>query len=86
MAEKLQPRTLRLSPPGLGLAEGRGERGAVRMLGDMDEEDDAFQLPTGGTRLASLFGQDQTTTESGNVLFQYMLPKQPKKGQLSTGK
>ncbi|CAI5794226.1 FK506-binding protein 15-like isoform X2 [Podarcis lilfordi] len=49
MAEKLQPRTLRLSPPGLGLAEGRGERGAVRMLGDMDEEDEAFQLPTGGT-------------------------------------
>ncbi|XP_053229933.1 FK506-binding protein 15-like isoform X4 [Podarcis raffonei] len=84
MAEKLQPRTLRLSPPGLGLAEGRGERGAVRMLGDMDEEDDAFQLPTGGTRLASLFGQDQTTTESGNVLFQYMPPKQPKKGQPAT--
>nr|XP_028571162.1 FK506-binding protein 15-like isoform X2 [Podarcis muralis] len=126
MAEKLQPRALRLSPPGLGLAEGRGERGAVRMSGDMDEEDEAFQLPTGGvacededmdeedeafqlptggvacededmdeedeafqlptggTRLASLFGQDQTTTESGNVLFQYMPPKQPKKGQLAT--
>ncbi|CAI5794225.1 FK506-binding protein 15-like isoform X2 [Podarcis lilfordi] len=84
MAEKLQPRTLRLSPPGLGLAEGRGERGAVRMLGDMDEEDEAFQLPTGGTRLASLFGQDQTATESGNVLFQYMPPKQPKKGQPAT--
>ncbi|CAI5794227.1 FK506-binding protein 15-like isoform X2 [Podarcis lilfordi] len=50
----------------------------------MDEEDEAFQLPTGGTRLASLFGQDQTTTESGNVLFQYMSPKQPKKGQLAT--
>ncbi|XP_077778490.1 FK506-binding protein 15-like isoform X2 [Podarcis muralis] len=84
MAEKLQPRALRLSPPGLGLAEGRGERGAVRMSGDMDEEDEAFQLPTGGTRLASLFGQDQTATESGNVLFQYMSPKQPKKGQLAT--
>ncbi|XP_053230828.1 FK506-binding protein 15-like [Podarcis raffonei] len=78
MAEKLQPRTLRLSPPGLGLAEGRGERGAVRMLGDMDEEDDAFQLPTGGTRLASLFEQDQTATESGNVLFQYRPSKRAK--------
>ncbi|XP_077778484.1 FK506-binding protein 15-like isoform X7 [Podarcis muralis] len=54
------------------------------MLGDMDEEDEAFQLPTGGTRLASLFGQDQTATESGNVLFQYMPPKQPKKGQPAT--
>nr|XP_028571159.1 FK506-binding protein 15-like isoform X5 [Podarcis muralis] len=54
------------------------------MSGDMDEEDEAFQLPTGGTRLASLFGQDQTATESGNVLFQYMPPKQPKKGQPAT--
>ncbi|XP_032993463.1 FK506-binding protein 15 isoform X3 [Lacerta agilis] len=54
------------------------------MYGDMDEEDEAFQLPTGGTRLASLFGLDQTATESENVLFQYMPPKQPKKGQPAT--
>ncbi|CAI5772363.1 Hypothetical predicted protein, partial [Podarcis lilfordi] len=54
------------------------------MLGDMDEEDKVFQLPTGGTKLASLFGQDQTTTESANVLFQYRPPKRAKICQPAT--
>ncbi|KAJ6652055.1 hypothetical protein lerEdw1_015258 [Lerista edwardsae] len=52
------------------------------MFGGVGEEDDAdFLSPTGGARLASLFGLDQTEAGTGNEFFQYTAPKQPKKGQ-----
>ncbi|XP_074871864.1 FK506-binding protein 15 isoform X2 [Carettochelys insculpta] len=52
------------------------------MFGPAAEEDDAdFLSPTGGARLASLFGLDQTVSGHGNEFFQYTAPKQPKKGQ-----
>ncbi|XP_048679042.2 FK506-binding protein 15 isoform X3 [Caretta caretta] len=38
-------------------------------------------FPMNSTRLASLFGLDQTVSVHGNEFFQYTAPKQPKKGQ-----
>uniref|UniRef100_A0A1A7W7I7 peptidylprolyl isomerase n=2 Tax=Iconisemion striatum TaxID=60296 RepID=A0A1A7W7I7_9TELE len=43
-----------------------------------DDEDGDFLSPTGGAKLASLFGLDQHTSQ-GNESFQYTAPKQPKK-------
>lgn len=43
-----------------------------------DDEDGDFLSPTGGAKLASLFGLDQETSQ-GNESFQYTAPKQPKK-------
>ncbi|KAH0615480.1 hypothetical protein JD844_004778 [Phrynosoma platyrhinos] len=51
------------------------------MFGGAEEDDADFLSPTGGARLASLFGLDQTVTGGGNEFFQYTAPKQPKKGQ-----
>nr|XP_060613430.1 FK506-binding protein 15 isoform X2 [Anolis sagrei ordinatus] len=51
------------------------------MFGATEEDDTDFLSPTGGTRLASLFGLDQTVTGGGNEFFQYTAPKQPKRGQ-----
>lgn len=65
--------TLRL-PPGSG-AKASG------MFGAGDEDDADFLSPSGGARLASLFGLDQAATDHGNEFFQYTAPKQPKKGQ-----
>ncbi|KAE8582104.1 hypothetical protein XENTR_v10019950 [Xenopus tropicalis] len=50
-----------------------------------DEEDTDFISPTGGAKLASLFGMDQSTSGQGNESFQYTAPKQPKKGPGATG-
>ncbi|XP_048840020.1 FK506-binding protein 15-like isoform X2 [Brienomyrus brachyistius] len=49
-----------------------------------DDEDGDFLSPTGGAKLASLFGMDQATTQ-GNESFQYTAPKQPKKGSAGSG-
>ncbi|XP_065803711.1 FK506-binding protein 15 isoform X2 [Muntiacus reevesi] len=49
------------------------------MFGASDEDDTDFLSPSGGTRLASLFGLDQAAAGHGNE-FQYTAPKQPKKG------
>ncbi|XP_058015310.1 FK506-binding protein 15 isoform X2 [Ahaetulla prasina] len=49
------------------------------MFGGAEEEDADFVSPTGGARLASLFGMDQTASGTGNEFFQYTAPKQPKK-------
>ncbi|XP_063000887.1 FK506-binding protein 15 [Elgaria multicarinata webbii] len=54
------------------------------MFGGVEEDDVDFLSPTGGARLASLFGLDQTVTGSSNEFFQYTAPKQPKKGQPAT--
>ncbi|XP_015278615.1 PREDICTED: FK506-binding protein 15 [Gekko japonicus] len=54
------------------------------MFGGSEEDDADFLSPTGGARLASLFGLDQTVTGAGNEFFQYTAPKQPKKGQPAT--
>lgn len=43
-----------------------------------DDEDGDFLSPTGGAKLASLFGLDQETNQ-GNESFQYTAPKQPRK-------
>uniref|UniRef100_A0A4W5PGQ3 peptidylprolyl isomerase n=1 Tax=Hucho hucho TaxID=62062 RepID=A0A4W5PGQ3_9TELE len=43
-----------------------------------DDEDGDFLSPTGGTKLASLFGLDQAASQ-GNESFQYTAPKQPRK-------
>ncbi|XP_072244718.1 FK506-binding protein 15 isoform X2 [Leuresthes tenuis] len=43
-----------------------------------DEEDGDFLSPTGGAKLASLFGLDQEASQ-GNESFQYTAPKQPRK-------
>ncbi|XP_059957363.1 FK506-binding protein 15 isoform X2 [Mesoplodon densirostris] len=51
------------------------------MFGAGDEDDTDFLSPSGGTRLASLFGLDQTAAGHGNEFFHYTAPKQPKKGQ-----
>ncbi|XP_060010557.1 FK506-binding protein 15 isoform X6 [Lagenorhynchus albirostris] len=51
------------------------------MFGAGDEEDTDFLSPSGGTRLASLFGLDQAAAGHGNEFFHYTAPKQPKKGQ-----
>ncbi|XP_064420335.1 FK506-binding protein 15 isoform X2 [Latimeria chalumnae] len=50
-----------------------------------DEDDADFLSPTGGAKLASLFGMDQTVAEQGNESFQYTAPKQPRKGPAATG-
>ncbi|XP_029115502.1 FK506-binding protein 15 [Scleropages formosus] len=49
-----------------------------------DDEDGDFLSPTGGAKLASLFGLDQAASQ-GNESFQYTAPKQPKKATASTG-
>ncbi|XP_009186525.2 FK506-binding protein 15 isoform X4 [Papio anubis] len=51
------------------------------MFGAGDEDDTDFLSPSGGARLASLFGLDQAAAGHGNEFFQYTAPKQPKKGQ-----
>ncbi|KAM6169435.1 FK506-binding protein 15 [Rhynchocyon petersi] len=51
------------------------------MFGAGDEDDTDFLSPSGGARLASLFGLDQASAGHGNDFFQYTAPKQPKKGQ-----
>ncbi|XP_055467679.1 FK506-binding protein 15 isoform X3 [Psammomys obesus] len=51
------------------------------MFGAGDEDDTDFLSPSGGAKLASLFGLDQATLGHGNEFFQYTAPKQPKKGQ-----
>uniref|UniRef100_A0A8C9BUI7 peptidylprolyl isomerase n=1 Tax=Phocoena sinus TaxID=42100 RepID=A0A8C9BUI7_PHOSS len=51
------------------------------MFGAGDEDDTDFLSPSGGTRLASLFGLDQAAAGHGNEFFHYTAPKQPKKGQ-----
>uniref|UniRef100_A0A8C7MVY1 peptidylprolyl isomerase n=1 Tax=Oncorhynchus kisutch TaxID=8019 RepID=A0A8C7MVY1_ONCKI len=43
-----------------------------------DDEDGDFLSPTGGAKLASLFGLDQAPSQ-GNESFQYTAPKQPRK-------
>lgn len=43
-----------------------------------DNEDGDFLSPTGGAKLASLFGLDQEASQ-GNESFQYTAPKQPRK-------
>ncbi|KAK7135261.1 hypothetical protein R3I94_014044 [Phoxinus phoxinus] len=49
-----------------------------------DDEDGDFLSPTGGAKLASLFGLDQTSSK-GNESFQYTAPKQPRKSSASSG-
>ncbi|XP_061585685.1 FK506-binding protein 15 isoform X1 [Cololabis saira] len=44
-----------------------------------DDEDGDFLSPSGGAKLASLFGLDHAASQ-GNESFQYTAPKQPKKG------
>ncbi|XP_012576943.1 PREDICTED: FK506-binding protein 15 isoform X1 [Condylura cristata] len=51
------------------------------MFGAGDEDDTDFLSPSGGARLASLFGLDQAAAGHGNEFFQFTAPKQPKKGQ-----
>ncbi|XP_056394909.1 FK506-binding protein 15 isoform X2 [Hyla sarda] len=51
----------------------------------LDEEDADFLSPSGGAKLASLFGMDQTVSAQGNESFQYTAPKQPKKGTAPAG-
>ncbi|XP_073496663.1 FK506-binding protein 15 isoform X2 [Phyllobates terribilis] len=50
-----------------------------------DEEDADFLSPTGGAKLASLFGMDQGVSAQGNESFHYTAPKQPKKGGVPAG-
>ncbi|XP_063289078.1 FK506-binding protein 15 isoform X2 [Pelobates fuscus] len=50
-----------------------------------EEDDTDFLSPTGGAKLASLFGMDQTASRQGNESFQYTAPKQPKKGPGAAG-
>nr|XP_055157883.1 FK506-binding protein 15 isoform X2 [Nyctereutes procyonoides] len=54
------------------------------MFGGGDEDDTDFLSPSGGARLASLFGPDQASAGYGNEFFQYTAPKQPKKGPGTT--
>ncbi|XP_016375894.1 FK506-binding protein 15-like isoform X2 [Sinocyclocheilus rhinocerous] len=49
-----------------------------------DDEDGDFLSPTGGAKLASLFGLDQTVSQ-GNESFQYTAPKQPRKSPANSG-
>ncbi|XP_077091599.1 FK506-binding protein 15 isoform X2 [Siphateles boraxobius] len=49
-----------------------------------DDEDGDFLSPTGGAKLASLFGLDQTVSK-GNESFQYTAPKQPRKSSANSG-
>ncbi|KAG8447401.1 hypothetical protein GDO86_014757 [Hymenochirus boettgeri] len=50
-----------------------------------DDEDTDFLSPTGGAKLASLFGMDQTVSGQGNESFHYTAPKQPKKASGAVG-
>ncbi|XP_053551660.1 LOW QUALITY PROTEIN: FK506-binding protein 15 [Bombina bombina] len=50
-----------------------------------DEDDADFLSPTGGAKLASLFGLDQAVSGGGNETFQYTAPKQPKKSHGTSG-
>ncbi|XP_069789785.1 FK506-binding protein 15 isoform X3 [Narcine bancroftii] len=50
-----------------------------------DDDDLDFLSPSGGAKLASLFGMDQAATGQGNESFQYIAPKQPKKGAQAPG-
>ncbi|XP_006865795.1 PREDICTED: FK506-binding protein 15 [Chrysochloris asiatica] len=59
----------------------RSRANASAMFGASDEDDTDFLSPSGGARLASLFGLDQAVADHGNEFFQYTAPKQPKKGQ-----
>ncbi|XP_020821101.1 FK506-binding protein 15 isoform X2 [Phascolarctos cinereus] len=54
------------------------------MFGVGDEDDADFLSPSGGAKLASLFGLDQVVVGHGNEFFQYTAPKQPKKGHTVT--
>ncbi|XP_074067234.1 FK506-binding protein 15 [Macrotis lagotis] len=54
------------------------------MFGAGEEDDADFLSPSGGAKLASLFGLDQVVVGQGNEFFQYTAPKQPKKGQTTT--
>ncbi|XP_070690164.1 FK506-binding protein 15 [Pempheris klunzingeri] len=47
-----------------------------------DDEDGDFLSPSGGAKLASLFGLDKEASQ-GNESFQYTAPKQPRKGSNS---
>ncbi|XP_076005579.1 FK506-binding protein 15 isoform X2 [Genypterus blacodes] len=47
-----------------------------------DDEDGDFLSPSGGAKLASLFGLDRQATQ-GNESFQYTAPKQPRKNSNS---
>ncbi|XP_043102652.1 FK506-binding protein 15 isoform X2 [Puntigrus tetrazona] len=49
-----------------------------------DDEDGDFLSPSGGAKLASLFGLDQAASQ-GNESFQYTAPKQPRKNPASAG-
>ncbi|XP_052459713.1 FK506-binding protein 15 isoform X2 [Carassius gibelio] len=49
-----------------------------------DDEDGDFLSPTGGAKLASLFGLDQAANQ-GNESFQYTAPKQPRKSSTNSG-
>ncbi|XP_056320563.1 FK506-binding protein 15 [Danio aesculapii] len=49
-----------------------------------DDEDGDFLSPSGGAKLASLFGLDQATSQ-GNESFQYTAPKQPRKSSGNSG-
>uniref|UniRef100_W5M3S9 Uncharacterized protein n=1 Tax=Lepisosteus oculatus TaxID=7918 RepID=W5M3S9_LEPOC len=53
------------------------------MFGGEDDDGD-FLSPTGGAKLASLFGMDQAAIR-GNESFQYTAPKQPKKASAHAG-
>ncbi|XP_073674797.1 FK506-binding protein 15 isoform X2 [Garra rufa] len=49
-----------------------------------DDEDGDFLSPSGGAKLASLFGLDQAASQ-GNESFQYTAPKQPRKSSGNSG-
>ncbi|KAI7797449.1 putative FK506-binding protein 15-like [Triplophysa rosa] len=49
-----------------------------------DDEEGDFTSPTGGAKLASLFGLDQAASK-GNESFQYTAPKQPRKRSGNSG-
>uniref|UniRef100_A0A672REN3 peptidylprolyl isomerase n=1 Tax=Sinocyclocheilus grahami TaxID=75366 RepID=A0A672REN3_SINGR len=49
-----------------------------------DDEDGDFLSPSGGAKLASLFGLDQAASQ-GNESFQYTAPKQPRKSPANSG-
>ncbi|XP_051950127.1 FK506-binding protein 15 isoform X2 [Xyrauchen texanus] len=49
-----------------------------------DDDDGDFLSPTGGAKLASLFGLDQATSQ-GNQSFQYTAPKQPRTSTTNSG-
>ncbi|CAE1306137.1 FKBP15 [Acanthosepion pharaonis] len=55
------------------------------MFFDKDDDDQDFLSPSGGSKLASLFGMDTTHNKGGNESLTYTAPKQPKKENLTTG-